>query len=104
MKCKVTYHGAGSKLSIHLGTADRRMHFRESSKTISIELDGAEGYTTLQRDFFGHVGQIRTIYPTRDYWGINLLIDWLNDNKLTVGDEVELEIIVPFKKYRLKKV
>ena len=71
---------------------------------ISIVINDIEGYTTLQPDFWKNVYQIRTLYPTKEYWGRNLLVEWMEDNKLKVGDEVELEVIVPFKKFRLRKI
>lgn len=104
MKCKITYHGAGPNPSIHISKKDRKNFFSRDNKTISIEVNDVEGYTTLQNDFFGNVGQIRTIYPTKEYWGRNLLIDWIRENKLKPGDEIELEVIVPCKKFRLKRI
>lgn len=106
MICKITYHGAANKPSIRVGSYYREHYFREKNKIVKIRLDGLEGFTTLQPDFFSHVGQIRAIYPTKEYVnrGTNLLIDWINANNIKIGDKVELEIITPFKEYSFRKV
>jgi len=104
MKCRITYHGAGCRKSLHLGASDCLTYFSPKNKLISIIIDDTEGHTTLQPDFFGKVHQIRTLYPTKEYGGINLLVDWIEDNNLKLGDQVELQVVVPFKKFRLRKI
>lgn len=104
MKCKITHHGAGLRPSLSVRTADRDAFFSKKNKLISIVINDIQGYTTLQPDFFRTVRQIRTVYPTEKYWGPNLLVEWIEDNNLRIGDEVELEVIVPFKKFRLRKI
>lgn len=104
MKCKITHHGAGLRPSLYVRKADRDAFFSTKDKAISIVINDIEGYTTLQPDFFGHVRQIRTVYPTRECLGRNLLVEWIEDNNIKVGEKVELEVIVPFKKFRLGKI
>jgi hypothetical protein len=105
MKCRITYNGRNLAPSVAVHLADRNAFFSKSNKLISIKIDNITGYTTLQPDFFTHVSQIRTVYPTKEYRaGQNLLVKWVRENKLEIGDEVELDVIVPFKQFRLRKV
>jgi len=108
MKCRVTYNGRRSFPSLAVHKQDRIAFFSKSNRLISIEIGDVMGYTTLQPDFFTYVGQIRTVYPTREYLsrvrGQNVLVKWIRKNKLRTGDEVELDVVVPFKQFRLRRI
>lgn len=107
MVCRVTRQGARLRPAIQVKTHDGK-HFSSENKTIMIEMKSGNktivGYTTLQNDFFGRVRQIRAIYPTKEHFGENLLIDWLEENKIQYRDEVKMEVIVPEKRFRLTKM
>jgi hypothetical protein len=113
MKCRITYQGCKHSPAIYIKAADRHEFFSRMDKQISILIEGKVGYTTLKSDFFGSegvkaVGQIRTIYPSEDKLRSlkrdnNLLVDWIRKNKMIVGDYVEIEVIIPFREFRLKK-
>lgn len=81
MKCRITHQGARLKPSIVVHKADRVAFFSKNNELISIQINNTIGYTKLQPDFFTHVGQIRTVYPTKECEGQNLLIKWIEKSK-----------------------
>jgi hypothetical protein len=108
MICKVSHQGAALRPAIQLRAHDADENFSPKNKTIMIEMKSEYktilGYTTLQNDFFGTVRQIRAIYPTKQHFGENLLLNWLEENKIQYQDEIKMEVIVPKKRYRLTKM
>jgi hypothetical protein len=107
MMLRVTHQGAALRPAIQVRAHDRK-YFSQKNRIIMVEMKSGDktviGYTTLQNDFFRTVHQIRAIYPTEEHFGQNLLIDWLEENKIQFRDEVKMEVIIPEKEFRLTKV
>lgn len=108
MKCRVIYHTKYRYLGIHVAKKDREQFFNENKKDIVMELQSdnhvVEGHAKLTADFFGKVGQIRKVSSAAAEQSYkNLLTKWLKENKLELGDIVTMEVITPYKRYRLSK-
>ena len=103
IKCSVTYQGAARRPALRIGDADRRLYFSRDNRNIIVEIDGTKFYTKLTDDFFWQVGQIRTLYEKPNAVTANVLVKWMETNKLKVGDEVYLEVIEKNKCFKLVK-
>lgn len=101
IKCKVTYQGAGRRPALQTRKNDRMLYFSSRNRKIVVEIDGTKFYTKLTDDFFGKVGQIRTLYDRLDAITANKLVGWIEGNKLKVGDEVYLKVIEKNKHFKL---
>lgn len=103
MMCTITHQGAASRPSIRVRVPDRILYFSPRNRNIIIEIDGTKFYTKLTNDFFGNVGQIRTLYTEPDKVTFNVLVEWVEKNNLKSGDHVHLEVIEKNKHFRLTK-
>lgn len=103
IECRVTYNGGARAPSVHVPKISIKSHFSKERPNIVVELDDKIAYTCLTADFFSHVGQIRTLYPSPSGHRENLLVSWMKRNGLKMGDEVTLEVIKPYSRFRLRR-
>ena len=97
-------------LGIRIGKSANYRHFNEENLEIIIEIEGLECWTTLTDTFWVDCPEIRV---SKDKSGNNILSDWIKVNNLMPPEEsrekkgrkdiIILEVIEPYKKYRLYK-
>lgn len=99
----------GYMRGIYIGPTKRRNHFSEKNNEIIIEIDGNPCKAKLTPSFWNQCPEIRV--ARRSPSGINTLHHWIRNNNLLPPaqskqekgkkDTVKLEVIVPYKKFRL---
>ena len=99
---------SGGMPGIYIGFPNRERYFSEEIQEIELEIDGETCKAKLPPSFWRSCPEIRV---ARDKTGRNKLREWIEKNNLLPPslsqkikgkkDEVVLEVIVPYKKFRI---
>ncbi len=83
-----------------------RYRNRFDERTIEIAMDDEIYYYNLTDSFYDGCPEIRGAYKERNFRprrDTNHLLDWLKTNGFDKGDQIEIIVVEPLKKYKLIK-
>lgn len=105
IKCSIW---SGEMLGVRIGKPNNAKHFKKETPEIIIEINGINCKTNLNSTFWETCPEIRV---AKDEEGNNFLNVWIKKNELLPPklseqkkgekDEVILEVVEPYKKFRL---